>query len=122
MLNKRFMKIVAFILCFVTVGYLFPLEALAYELNVSRVDARLLEEEVVTSEPVEYEHHPDIVMEIETSRDEFQKEFLLDNGHRMYVVYPNAVHYEDDGEWVEYDNTLLPITKMTVSGTRSITL
>ena len=110
MLNKRFMKIVAFILCFFTTAYLLPLDAMAYELNETLVDARLLEEEVSTSEPIEYEHQAEVVMEIEASRDEFQKEYLLDNSQRMFVIYPTAVHYEEDGQWREIDNTLKTAT------------
>ena len=49
-----------------------------------------------------------VVEEIITSRDEYQKEFMLDNGQRMLVVFPVAVHYQEDGEWKEIDNTLKP--------------
>ena len=33
---------------------------------------------------------------------------MLDNGQRMLVVFPVAVHYQEDGEWKEIDNTLKP--------------
>ena len=47
-----------------------------------------------------------IVAELEENRTEFSKDFVLENGLRMSVVYPSAVHYQKDGKWQEIDNTL----------------
>ena len=52
------------------------------------------------------EENPEIVTELAEGRGRFQKEYLLSNGQRMLAVYPTAVHYEEDGEWKEIDNTL----------------
>ena len=41
-----------------------------------------------------------------SKRDEFYKEFILDNGLRLATIYPTAVHYEQDGQWADIDNTL----------------
>ena len=41
-----------------------------------------------------------------SKRDEFYKEFILDNGLRLATIYPTAVHYEREGQWEEIDNTL----------------
>ena len=46
--------------------------------------------------------------EISDRRDEYQKEFMMENGMRLAAVYPMAVHFERDGEWEEIDNTLVP--------------
>ena len=60
-------------------------------------------------EPTEEEKEtppPQIVEEDLRKRDEYYKEFLLDNGQRLATVYPTAVHYQKDGQWEEIDNTL----------------
>lgn len=106
MFNKKLTKLVAFVLTLVMTMYLFPLDALAYELNSNLVDPRLLEGEPGTIVSGESETSAEIVTELVSSRAEYQKEFLLDTGHRMFVIYPSAVHYEDDGKWLEIDNTL----------------
>ncbi len=48
--------------------------------------------------------------EISDRRDEYQKEFMMENGMRLAAVYPMAVHFERDGAWEEIDNTLVPGT------------
>ena len=47
-----------------------------------------------------------IVEEYTDNRTEFSKEFLLDNGLSLAVVYNSAVHYMKNGQWEEIDNTL----------------
>ena len=39
-------------------------------------------------------------------RDEFSKHYVLESGERYAVIFPEAVHYEEDGEWKEVDNRL----------------
>ena len=48
----------------------------------------------------------DIVREVTEKRTENTKQFLLSNGLYMAVVYPEAVHYQQDGQWEDIDNTL----------------
>lgn len=47
-----------------------------------------------------------VVGEVVENRTEFSKEFALSNGLRMAAIYSDAVHYEEDGQWAEIDNTL----------------
>ena len=47
-----------------------------------------------------------ILMEIVEERTEFSKEYKLTNGYNMVIVYPEAVHYEEDGRWKDIDSTL----------------
>ena len=49
---------------------------------------------------------PELTEEIADRRDKFQKEFMMENGMFLAAVYPMAVHYENNGEWDEIDNTL----------------
>ena len=36
-------------------------------------------------------------------RDEFSKHYVLESGERYAVIFPEAVHYDDGGEWKEVD-------------------
>ena len=48
-----------------------------------------------------------IIAEVSDSRTENTKEFLLDDGTKMLAEYNQPVHYKNDnGKWVEYNNTL----------------
>ena len=48
-----------------------------------------------------------IVREDTSKRGEAYKEYILNNGLRLATVYPSAIHYEDNGEWKDIDNTLI---------------
>lgn len=48
-----------------------------------------------------------IVEEDTSKRGESYKEYILNNGLRLATIYPSAIHYEDDGEWKDIDNTLI---------------
>ena len=48
-----------------------------------------------------------VVKEDETKREKYSKEFILADNSRMIAVYSSAVHFEDDGAWVDIDNTLV---------------
>lgn len=48
-----------------------------------------------------------VLGEAEGLRGQFEKHFANDDGTMTAIVYPTAVHYEKDGEWVDYDNTLV---------------
>ena len=53
-----------------------------------------------------------IVEEDISKRDQYQKEFRLEDNTRLLVVYPEAVHYEKNGEWEDIDNTLIASQSM----------
>ena len=48
-----------------------------------------------------------IVAEDETRRGETYKEYIMNNGLRLATVYPSAIHYEENGQWKDIDNTLV---------------
>ena len=100
MKTPRATKLLALFLAFVFSLYLVPTEVLAAEVgSQSAVQAEIDTETAA-------EENPEIVTELAEGRGRFQKEYLLSNGQRMLAVYPTAVHYEEDGEWKEIDNTL----------------
>ena len=41
---------------------------------------------------------PSLTEEITDRRDEFQKEFMMENGMRLAAIYPMAVHFEREGK------------------------
>ena len=47
-----------------------------------------------------------ILHEIVDKRTEFSKEYKLANGLHMTVMYPEAVHYQADGQWEDVNSTL----------------
>ena len=47
-----------------------------------------------------------IVRELTERRSEYSKEYELDNGLNLAVVYSEPVHYNENGTWKEIDNTL----------------
>lgn len=98
----RMTKVLSFLMALVFCLYLVPTEALAVEVKKNALEAA--SEYARDYDPVD---SPDIVSEIASSRDEYQKEYLLSNGQHLLTVYPTAVHYADEnGKWQEIDNTL----------------
>lgn len=47
-----------------------------------------------------------IVMELEDKRDENAKQFLLSDHSVQAVIYAQPVHYLENGEWKDIDNSL----------------
>ena len=49
-----------------------------------------------------------IISEDVDKRDEYSKQFRLDDGSYMAVSYETPIHYQDEnGNWIDYDNTLV---------------
>lgn len=84
----RMTRILSFFLALVFCLYSVPTEVLAAELeSASRISQSEYARDFVDEET------PDVVSEIISSRDEYQKEYILSNGQRLLTVYPTAVHY-----------------------------
>ncbi len=61
----------------------------------------------VPSEELQKDDEATILSEITEKRSETEKHFLMSDGTFMVAKYSQPVHYQsNDGEWVEYDNTL----------------
>lgn len=98
----RMTKALSFLMALIFCIYLVPTEVLAAE-----VKGNALASASTYARDYDSVDSPDIVSEIVSSRDEYQKEYLLSNGQHLLTVYPTAVHYADEnGEWQEIDNTL----------------
>lgn len=65
--------------------------------------------EVYQNAPVEKEEEVpgNIIAEDKEGRDEYIKQFVMDNGNTLIAQYEYPIHYQDNsGNWTEYDNTL----------------
>lgn len=100
---KRFLRLCSIVLAIVMVINMLPMNVLAEELTAGTLDFTINTEEMDISTDLS---GLTVVEEHTESRTEFIKEFMLSNGLQMATVYPTAVHFEKDGEWVDIDNTL----------------
>ena len=64
--------------------------------------------QISTQVSEENEPAPDtlVLKEDIEKRGEYEKHYLLENGQYIIVMYPEPVHYMEDGSWKEIDNTL----------------
>lgn len=58
---------------------------------------------------------PRIIGEVTDMREEYTKHFLNDDYSYEAVVYPEPVHYLEDGEWREVDNRLIETDDTSVT-------
>ena len=75
-------RLLSLLLALIFCIYLVPTEALAIEAKKS-----ILETERTYARDYDSVESPDIVSEIASSRDEYQKEYLLSNGQHMISAY-----------------------------------
>ena len=107
-MKSRLLKLCSIILCTVLLINMLPMQALGAELKESAHGEN--------SQPVLYYQNQmgepgeaEIVAENIEGRTQFSKEFVMSNGLNMAVIYPETVHYDDNGQWKEIDNTLKPV-------------
>lgn len=67
----------------------------------------LLTQEMIDKRPQnESEEVQKIITEETGKRDQYTKYFLTEQNAHMVAMYPDPVHYEEDGQWKDIDNTL----------------
>ena len=59
-----------------------------------------------TADTTQYESVAYVIGEDESLRKENEKHFRMSDGSYIAAVYPEAVHYLEDDEWKDIDNTL----------------
>ena len=96
-MNKKLRLFLSMLLSVVMVINLLPLSVIGEEVRTLATDTN----NTATSMEEVY-----IVGEVIENRSEYSKQYMLSNGLYMAAVYGEAVHYEDEGEWKEIDNTL----------------
>lgn len=98
-MKKKLTKILACVLCVSTIVTSIPITSKAAKSNdVSTASTSKVSD--VKQEKAE------IVSEIESERSADTKTFLMSDGSYFYAVYPEQVHYRENNEWVDVDNSL----------------
>lgn len=97
---KKHLKLFALATAFIMLFNLFPLTALASELD------RLKTIDVPSSEN-KVKQQGKIVTELVDKRERNVKRFLLDDNKQLAAIYPVPVHYLDNGVWKDIDNSLI---------------
>ena len=99
-MSKHSMRLLSLILVFAVIINLLPLHAMAAEAETDRSSPSVIDK------PLDSGNDVYIVSEVASGRTEYSKEFILSNGLHLAAVYDNAVHYRENGQWKEIDNTL----------------
>ena len=99
-------KIWCVILSLAILVNLLPVSALASETTLEQVVAQHWVEDPPVKATDEASQPLEILSEDTSKRGEYYKEFVLSNGLRMASMYAEPVHYSEDGQWKEIDNTL----------------
>jgi hypothetical protein len=117
-MGKRLQGIISLFLAIAMVICMAPGEAIAESLSVD-FNAKIYEGEGENAPAETSIEDAEIEEEIASGRGEYQKEYQLSNGQRLMVMYPEAVHYMENGVWKEIDNTLKTEEKLTGSTYRN---
>lgn len=98
--HSIFMKVIAVILTVIMIVGILPMTVFAQEFN----ETQLMK--TVEIESDKKEKSP-IVGEVTDKRDENTKVFERRDGSYTAVITSEPIHYDDNGEWKEIDNTLV---------------
>ena len=110
MKQTKLIRMLAFILVIVMMLEMGPMQVFATGSETTPETAgTTMSEETASAETSEI---PEVYIEGEVTelRSEYEKHYRLTDGSFMAVQYQVPVHYEDDGQWVDIDNTLEPVT------------
>ena len=105
---RNFLRILSLVLVVSLMWNMLPVSVLGADLR----EALSADDNAVRIEPDSTleEQKPEeitILGELTDRRTENIKEYLLSNGNTLAAVYGNSVHYQEDGQWKEIDNTLI---------------
>jgi hypothetical protein len=115
-MHKTWLKLCSILLAIVMLANMLPLQTFAEQLNTEDMGlihpgTDLNDKEAVPGK---------IVEELTDKRTEYTKQFRMDNGLFIAAVYSDPVHYEEDGQWVEIDNTLTAQLNGTYTNTAGV--
>lgn len=111
MLNK-FLRGISLLLTAVLLVNMLPLSIFAQEYREGlAADLAETAQSLDSQDGLTLSQSPQVTEEVVDKRTAYSKEFMLTNGLHMAVVYPDAVHFEQDGQWQEIDNTLKAVRK-----------
>ena len=110
MKQTKLIRMLAFILVIVMMLEMGPMQVFATGSETTPETAgTTMSEETASAETSKI---PEVYIEGEVTelRSEYEKHYRLTDGSFMAVQYQVPVHYEDDGQWVDIDNTLEAVT------------
>lgn len=97
---KRIIRMSSLVLVMAMLINILPVNVLAASIQTQTGTSNITDKADVNTEAVY------ILDEVIQNRTEYSKEFRMSNGLKMATLYAQAIHYEDNGEWKEIDNTL----------------
>jgi len=97
LLNKSTQKLLSVMLASAMLFVSIPMSVIGEGLTIGQIGA---DDNATLVDPTD-SFYEDVAM-----RDEFSKHYVLESGERYAVIFPEAVHYDDGGEWKEVDNRL----------------
>ena len=107
---KKTTKILSLILSVLTLFSVFSVATPVFAEEVTEAtseSSEIIDETPVTEETeTEVNEEAEIVSEIEDMRTEHTKYFRMSDGSYMAAQYAQPVHYEENGEWKEYDYSI----------------
>ncbi|HHV11341.1 MAG TPA: RHS repeat protein [Clostridiales bacterium] len=106
MKKSYFNKVCASILIISLVVGLIPYQASASTQGNESNTVTYPEDSEPSATPDNTDAKPTLLYELRDERDENEKRFLMSDNTVQAVVYPQPVHYYEDGEWKDIDNTL----------------
>ena len=110
MKQTKLIRMLAFILVIVMMLEMGPMQVFATGSGATTEYADTIASEETA--PAADAKIPEVYIEGEVTelRSEYEKHYRLTDGSFMAVQYQVPVHYEDEGQWVDIDNTLEAVT------------
>ena len=110
MKQTKLIRMLAFILVIIMMLEMGPMQVFATGSGATTEYADTIASEETA--PAEDAKIPEVYIEGEVTelRSEYEKHYRLTDGSFMAVQYQVPVHYEDEGQWVDIDNTLEAVT------------
>lgn len=102
-LSMRVLSIVLAVLMVFSGGII---ECFAADFDAVEPETEIAQEENVEEETADEETPAEFLAEDEAKREEDVKHFQMSDGTVQAAQYPIPVHFEKDGKWTDYDNTL----------------
>lgn len=100
-------KTIATMLLFVMVFQFIPNIAIGFtDLEKTKEENIRLEEHIKKEMEKAKEEEPTIVGELKEQRTLNEKQFIRTDGTKVVAIFPSNIHYEQNGEYLDVDNTL----------------
>ena len=110
--TRMLLKIVAFFLSIVLIVQILPLSMISTAIKNDLIIEQSIAESITDELPA-------IIGEVESLRDEYTKHFRCEDGSFVAAIYNTPVHYQENNEWKDINNTLIANNNNSVAQTTS---